>query len=94
MPAAHLKEHIDYRIPINDNCKGLIEILIGAEVARKIITSDYKFLPCGLTAIEIRLRWTIKGRIPQISSEENGILVANSMLSTTKTITELWILTS
>ena len=30
------------------------------------------------------------GRIPQISSQGNEILVANSVLSTTRTITKLW----
>ena len=89
MPAVHLKEFIDCCISINDNYKGPIEILIGADVVGKIITGDYKSFPCGLTATEIRLGRTIMGCISQISSEENEILVANSMLSTARTINEL-----
>ena len=45
MPAAHLKEHIDNRILVNDNCKGPIEILIGAKVAVEkslpVVTNSY-----------------------------------------------------
>ena len=69
MIAAHLKELIDYRIPVNDYYEGPIEILVEAD--------HYKSIPCGLTAIETRLGRTIMGRISQISSEESEILVAN-----------------
>ncbi|XP_055938030.1 uncharacterized protein LOC129968202 [Argiope bruennichi] len=94
IPAIHLKELNDYGIHVNDDYDGPIEILIGADVAEKLITGGCKSLSCGLTAMETRLGWTIMGRIPQISSKENGISVANSMLSTTRTITELWTLDS
>lgn len=94
MPAIHLEELTDYDIHVNDDYNGPIEILIGADVAGKIITGGYKSLPCGLTAMETRLGWTIMGRIPRISPEENGISVASCMLSTTRTITELWTLDS
>ncbi|XP_055938223.1 uncharacterized protein LOC129968392 [Argiope bruennichi] len=94
IPAIHLKEFNDYGIHVNDDYDGPIEILIGADEAGKLITGGCKSLSCGLTAMEIRLGWTIMGRIPQISSKENGISVANSKLSTTRTITELWTLDS
>ncbi|XP_055936870.1 uncharacterized protein LOC129966470 [Argiope bruennichi] len=92
IPAIHLKELNDYGIHVNDDYDGPIEILIGADVAVKHITGGCKSLSCGLTAMETRLGWTIMGRISQISSKENGISVANSMLSTTRTIAELWTL--
>ncbi|XP_055934847.1 uncharacterized protein LOC129964164 [Argiope bruennichi] len=94
IPAIHLKELNDYGIHVNDDYDGPIEILIGADVAGKLITGGCKSLSCCLTAMETRLGWTIMGRIPQISSKENGISIANSMLSTTRTITELWTLDS
>ena len=91
MPAVHLKELIDYKIPINDNYKDPIEILIGGHVTGKIITDDYKSLPSGFNSNRISFRVTIMG--PPISSEKNEILVTNSMLSTTRTNTNCGFLT-
>ncbi|KAF8786067.1 hypothetical protein HNY73_007832 [Argiope bruennichi] len=81
IPANHLKELNGYGIHVNDDYDGPIEILIGADEAGKHITGGCKSLSCGLTAMETRLGWTIMRRIPQISSKENGISVANSIVT-------------
>ncbi|XP_055936887.1 uncharacterized protein LOC129966485 [Argiope bruennichi] len=85
-----VKELAAYNVNIVDNCEDPIEILIGADVAVKLMTGGYREMSCGLVAIETKLGWSIMGRIADTSRSECSSLLVKSMLSTTETITDLW----
>ncbi|GBM38066.1 hypothetical protein AVEN_40947-1 [Araneus ventricosus] len=54
-----IKELSENNIHLSDQRHGPIELLIGADVAGKLLTGGYKLLPSGLVAIETRLGWTV-----------------------------------
>ncbi|XP_035206824.1 uncharacterized protein LOC118181737 [Stegodyphus dumicola] len=76
-----------------DDCQNPIEILIGADVAGKLMTDGRRELPCGLVAIETKFGWSVMGRMPNTSkSEFSSSFLVTSLLSTVETITDLWTL--
>lgn len=75
-------------IYLND-CYGPIELLIGADVAGKLMTGGFKRLKSGLTAIETKLGWTILGRTKE-QSDETENLVVTSMLTRDERMSDLW----
>ncbi|XP_035205210.1 uncharacterized protein LOC118180199 [Stegodyphus dumicola] len=62
-----LKELAAYNINIVDDCQNPIEILIGADVAGKLMTGGRRELSCGLVAIETKFGWSVMGRMPNTS---------------------------
>ncbi len=87
---SHFKELGSYGIHIAEDLDGPIEVLIGADIAGKLITGNHLQLKSGLTAIETKLGWTVIGRP---NNESSGLLVA-SMLTTSACISDLWTLDS
>ncbi|XP_035218319.1 uncharacterized protein LOC118191607 [Stegodyphus dumicola] len=88
-----LKELAACNINIVDDCQNPIEILIGADVAGKLMTGGRRELPCGLVAIETKFGWSVMGRMPNTSkSEFSSSFLVTSLLSTVETITDLWTL--
>ncbi|KAF8786395.1 hypothetical protein HNY73_008116 [Argiope bruennichi] len=77
-------------VNIVDNCEDPIEILIGADVAGKLMIGGYREMSCGLVAIETKLGWSVMGRITDTARSECSSLLVKSMLSTAETITDLW----
>ncbi|GBO35810.1 hypothetical protein AVEN_24542-1 [Araneus ventricosus] len=69
---------------------GHIELLIGADVAGKLLTGGYKLLPSGLVTIETRLGWTVMGRTRREKGDENTDLIVTSMLTREISETDLW----
>lgn len=66
-----------------------IEILIGADIAGKLMTGRIKQLKCGLTAIETYLGWTIMGEVPSDGSD--GLATQTvSMMQRETCISDLW----
>ncbi|XP_056647487.1 uncharacterized protein LOC130452213 [Diorhabda sublineata] len=51
------------KIELTDDREGPIGILVGADVAGKLLTGRREVLSCGLVAIETSLGWTIMGRV-------------------------------
>ncbi|XP_055947158.1 uncharacterized protein LOC129980799 [Argiope bruennichi] len=86
----HTGELAAYNVNIVDNCEDPIEILIGADVAGKLMTGGYREMSCGLVAIETKLGWSVMGRITDTARSECSSLLVKSMLSTAETITDLW----
>ncbi|XP_055951657.1 uncharacterized protein LOC129987739 [Argiope bruennichi] len=86
----HTGELAAYNVNIVDNCEDNIEILIGADVAGKLMTGGYREMSCGLVAIETKLGWSVMGRIIDTARSECSSLLVQSMLSTAETITDLW----
>ncbi|XP_055926927.1 uncharacterized protein LOC129958458 [Argiope bruennichi] len=87
---SHFKELRDYNIHLAEDLDGPIEILIGADVAGKLITGNHLQLKNGITAIETKLGWTVIGR----ANSENTSLLITSILTTSACITDLWTLDS
>ncbi|XP_067121310.1 uncharacterized protein [Centruroides vittatus] len=71
------------------DCQGPIELLIGADVAGKLMTGGLRTLKSGLTAIETKLGWTILGRTKE-HSEPTENLIVTSMLIGDLRIPDLW----
>ena len=69
----------------------LIDILISADVAGKLLTGKKYQLSNGLTAFETLLGWTIMCKLPAAQSEvsESAVIFTN-MLSHEADISELW----
>ncbi|XP_071582019.1 uncharacterized protein [Temnothorax nylanderi] len=66
-----------------------IKILIGADIAGKLMTGRTKQLKCGLTAIETHLGWTLMGKTPNYV--EDGLAAqTTSMLQRETCISDLW----
>ncbi|KAF8766713.1 hypothetical protein HNY73_019750 [Argiope bruennichi] len=86
---SHFKELRDYNIHLAEDLDGPIEILIGADVAGKLITGNHLQLKNGITAIEKNWVWDGIGR----SNSENTSLLITSMLTTSACITDLGLLT-
>ncbi|KAF8768470.1 hypothetical protein HNY73_021287 [Argiope bruennichi] len=87
-----VKELAAYNVNIVDNCEDPIEILIGADVAGKLMTGGYREMSCGLVAIETKLGWSIMGRIADTSRSECSSLLVKSMLSHNRDINRLMVL--
>ncbi|XP_011858695.1 PREDICTED: uncharacterized protein LOC105556222 [Vollenhovia emeryi] len=66
-----------------------IKILIGADIAGKLMTGRTQQLKCGLTAIETHLGWTLMGETPNASSERLAVQTT-SMLQRETCISDLW----
>ncbi|GBM45055.1 hypothetical protein AVEN_98898-1 [Araneus ventricosus] len=76
-----MKEFFKNNIHLSDQRHGLIELLIGADVAGELLTGGYKLLPSGLVAIKTRLGWTVMGRTRREKGDENTGLIVTSMLT-------------
>ncbi|KAF8771729.1 hypothetical protein HNY73_019109 [Argiope bruennichi] len=83
---SHFKELRDYNIHLAEDLEGPMEILIGDDVAGKLITGNHLQLKNGITAIETKLGWMVIGH----ANSENTSLLITSMLTTNACITDLW----
>lgn len=66
-----------------------IRILIGADIAGKLMTGRTKQLKCGLTAIETHLGWTLMGQVPKYV-DNNFACQIISMFQREACISDLW----
>ncbi|UYV73815.1 hypothetical protein LAZ67_11000994 [Cordylochernes scorpioides] len=76
-------------IELTDLHRGPLEILIGADIAGKLLTGEHRRLPSGLVAVQTRLAWTLMGKIPA-TEEETSVsgLCTTSLL--TSDLENLW----
>ncbi|KYN03590.1 hypothetical protein ALC62_05563 [Cyphomyrmex costatus] len=58
----------------NEENSGRIQILIGADVAGKLLTGRRQLLKCGLVAVETCLGWTIMGKISNTEEVHEAFL--------------------
>lgn len=73
------------------NSSGQIEVLIGSHAAGKLLTGNVKQLSSGMTAVEIRLGWTVMGKLLSMKQSNNtGICTAISLLIDDNRICDLW----
>ena len=66
-----------------------IDLLIGADIAGKLLTGRKYDLSSGLTASETRLGWTIMGKMPT-TERDDRVTTAVSMFITEAKISDLW----
>ncbi|GFT84316.1 integrase catalytic domain-containing protein [Trichonephila clavipes] len=50
---------------------GPIEVLLGADVASKLITGRREELKTGLVALETKLGWTLVGKVPRYTDKKD-----------------------
>ncbi|GFU48925.1 CCHC-type domain-containing protein [Trichonephila clavipes] len=60
---------------------GPIEVLLGADVAGKLITGRREELKTGLVALETKLGWTLMGKVPRYTDKRNTSMNIVTMLS-------------
>ncbi|GFX74647.1 integrase catalytic domain-containing protein [Trichonephila clavipes] len=60
---------------------GPIEVLLGADVAGKLITGRRKELKTGLVALETKLGWTLMGKVPRYTDKKDTSMNIVTMLS-------------
>ena len=83
-------------VNITDVCseEKSVAVLIGADIAGKLLTGRRHNLNCGLTAVETYLGWTLMGKIPAVNSEEkeeeSSALCAVNMFARSENIKDLW----
>lgn len=69
-----------------------VSILIGADIAGKLLTGRRHILKCGLVAVETLLGWTLMGAVPLVGERENATMMAISMFVKDNNIEGLWTL--
>jgi len=66
-----------------------IKVLIGADIAGKLMTGRTEQLKCGLTAIETHLGWTLLGQVPKyVADDLAGQTI--SMFQREAGVSDLW----
>ncbi|GFS93210.1 integrase catalytic domain-containing protein [Trichonephila clavipes] len=60
---------------------GPIEVLLGADVAGKLITGRREELKTGLVALETKLGWTLMGKVPRYTDKKDTSMNIVTMLS-------------
>ncbi|UYV79434.1 hypothetical protein LAZ67_17002596, partial [Cordylochernes scorpioides] len=85
-------EHEVYTIPIavkgseeldvSDLMRDRIEVLIGADIAGRLLTDDQRRISSGLVAIRTKLGWTVMGKIPATEvRDDTSSLCVTTLLS-------------
>ncbi|XP_070515356.1 uncharacterized protein [Cardiocondyla obscurior] len=72
------------------NSHGQIDILIGADVAGKLITGEITNLTNGLTALETRLGWTVIGKLPKFTNKIDTAVMMTTSFVQEADPTNLW----
>ncbi|GBM14500.1 hypothetical protein AVEN_145157-1 [Araneus ventricosus] len=85
-----LQELRENNISFSDKNDGPIEILIGADIAGKLMTGGFKLLASGPAAIETKLGWTVFGKNGMREISDNSTLLVTSMLNKEALISDLW----
>ncbi|UYV82894.1 hypothetical protein LAZ67_22001295 [Cordylochernes scorpioides] len=65
-------------IELTDLHRGPLEILIGADIAGKLLTGEHRRLPSGLVAVQTRLGWTLMGKFPATEEETSSEIGVSS----------------
>ncbi|GFQ95916.1 integrase catalytic domain-containing protein [Trichonephila clavata] len=77
-----------YEESVND-----IHLLLGADVAGKILTGKIEHLSCGLVAMQYILGWTVMGKVSNEINLDSSYLTLSLFVNEAK-ITDLWNLDS
>ncbi|BES96686.1 Retrotransposon protein [Nesidiocoris tenuis] len=82
-----MSELRDKGIEIVDTQNEPVEILVGADIAGKLMTGRKEILSCGLIAFETLIGWTLMGKVKR---ENSNFMTNFTMLNTNLSATELW----
>ena len=67
-----------------------IDVLIGADVAGKLMTGKKYDLENGLTAVETFLGWTVIGKLPKESKKSDSVVLITSIFAQEANLADLW----
>ncbi|XP_054724312.1 uncharacterized protein LOC129234345 [Uloborus diversus] len=84
------ERNLNIEITDTDDPAGPIEILLGADIAASIFTGEQVKLSNGLLATETYLGWTLMGKLPFFSSNENFAMTVTSLFTEEASIEDLW----
>lgn len=79
-------------IRISDMDKGdeAVSVLVGADVAGKLMTGRRHILKCGLVAVETYLGWTMMGAIAPTEQREDAAITTYAMFVHSRKVEDLW----
>jgi hypothetical protein len=69
------------------NSTGHIELLIGADIAGKLLTGGLKVLDCGLVCVQTKLGWTLMGKQKDTLRRRSSTAVLVTTMLTTEAAT-------
>lgn len=69
---------------------GRIDILVGANIAGKLLTSKKYELENGLVALETLLGWTVMGKLPNVTKSIDSAMLINAMFVKEADPCDLW----
>jgi len=67
-----------------------IQVLIGADIAGKLLTGRRHILQCGLVAVETCLGWTIMGKVPNTEACKDAADFVISIFILDENLSKLW----
>ena len=73
-----------------DVSSSAIDVLIGADVAGKLLTGRFEKLSNGLTALETYLGWTIMGKVPSSNTTSSDALIIADLFVQEASVADLW----
>ncbi|UYV74109.1 hypothetical protein LAZ67_11002136, partial [Cordylochernes scorpioides] len=69
-------------LDVSDLMRDRIEVLIGADIAARLLTDDQRRISSGLVAIRTKLGWTVMGKIPPTEvRDDTSSLCVTTLLS-------------
>ncbi|CAL8069059.1 unnamed protein product [Orchesella dallaii] len=86
-----LMELAQNQIDVSDVESGReIHVLIGADVAGKLMTGKKMELSCGPVAVETLLGWTLMGKLPRASGPQRSSMLVTSLHVNDADVSKLW----
>lgn len=73
-----------------DSKSSKIDVLIGTDVAGKLMTGKKYVLQNGLTAFDMLLGWTVMGKLPVKSKSIDSATIITTLLVREARVTDLW----
>ncbi|XP_051159157.1 uncharacterized protein LOC127280294 [Leptopilina boulardi] len=75
---------------VGSSDRGCIDILVGADIAGKLLTGKRYELENGLVALETLLGWTVMGKLPNVTKEMDAAMLINVMFVKEADPCDLW----
>ncbi|XP_076290996.1 uncharacterized protein LOC143214168 [Lasioglossum baleicum] len=83
-------EALNIKISDIDKSDEAISVLVGADVAGKLMTGRRHILKCGLVAVETYLGWTVMGAMEQTEKRDDPVITAHTMFVNSQKAADLW----
>ncbi|GFS44196.1 DUF1758 domain-containing protein [Trichonephila inaurata madagascariensis] len=91
-PVSWISELNEMKIQLSDVGKESrsVQVLLGSDVIRKLMTGQRRILSCGLVAMETILGWTLSGKVPDSEIFSCKAMLVASLFVKEMDISKLW----